>query len=362
MTGDPYLSVVVTSRNDDHGGDMLRRMNIFFDGIVSQCKEHRIPTELVLVEWNPPSDRPPLIEALSWPKDLGPCTVRVITVPPEVHARHKYAAELPLFQMIGKNVGIRRAKGRYVLATNVDIIFSDSLMRYVAKRRLKRGRMYRVDRYDIKADVPTYVPHTKRLEFCEDLSNWLRVCRRGGTENVLDGSHDVIFPHHVRLWLHAQHARFFPRSASRRYKMSAQQARQFYDFHRAIGRLHTNACGDFTLLAREDWHRLRGYAEYEMYSFHLDSVFCHAAVAAGLKEVILNGPRKIFHLEHESGSGYTPEDQQMLWQRLQRAQIPRMSDGELWDIVRALRSRRRDVVFAPETWGLGDSALPEACP
>lgn len=359
MTGDPYLSVVVTSRNDDHGGDMTRRMNIFIDGLVSQSRAFGIPAELIMVEWNPPPDRPPLAEALAWPAERGGVDLRVITVPPELHARHKFAHALPLYQMIAKNVGIRRARGAFVMATNVDIIFSDALMRHIAARRLKKGRMYRVDRYDIKADVPTVAPHAERLNFCEDRANWLRVCRRAGTENLLDGSHDTIFPNHFGLWLRAQYARFFPKAASRRYNMSAQQAREFFEFHRAIGRLHTNACGDFTMLAREDWHRLRGYAEYEMYSFHIDSLFCHAAVADGVKEVYLNGPRRIFHLEHSSGSGYTPDNQDQLWQRLERAKIPRMSDAELWDTVQALRAGRRGTVFAPETWGLGEHELAE---
>jgi hypothetical protein len=359
MTGGPYLSIVVTSRNDDHGGDMLRRMNIFVDGLVSQCRAFDIPAELIFVEWNPPGDRPGLIEALEWPADMGPVQARMIVVPPELHARHKYAHALPLYQMIAKNVGIRRAKGAFVMATNVDIIFSDALMRHIAARRLRRGSMYRVDRYDIKADVPTKAPHAERLAFCEDRANWLRICKRGGTDNLLDGSHDTIFPNHFGLWLRIQYARLFPRAASRRYKMSAQQAREFFEFHRAIGRLHTNACGDFTMLAREDWHRLRGYAEYEMYSFHIDSLFCHAAVASGVKEVFLNGPRRIFHLEHSSGSGYTPDAQDQLWERLERAKIPRMSDAELWDEVRALRSGRREPIFAPESWGLGAFELAE---
>jgi hypothetical protein len=56
--------------------------------------------------------------------------------------------------MIGKNVGIRRARGQFVLATNVDILFSDELAEYLASRRLERGRMYRSDRYDAMSDVP----------------------------------------------------------------------------------------------------------------------------------------------------------------------------------------------------------------
>ena len=360
--GQPYLSVVVTSRNDDHGGDMTRRMNIFVDGLVSQCRHLGIRAELIMVEWNPPIDRPPLADALVWPAERGNVDLRIITVPPELHARHKFAAALPLFQMIAKNVGIRRARGSFVMVTNVDIVFSDALMRYIAARRLKKGRMYRVDRYDIKADVPTFAAHAERLRFCEDRANWLRVCRRAGTDNLLNGRRDTIFPNHFRLWLHAQHARYFPKSASRRYKMTAQQAREFFEFHRAIGRLHTNACGDFTVLAHEDWHRLRGYAEYEMYSFHIDTLLCHAAVAVGVKEVYLGGSRRIFHLEHSSGSGYTPDHQDKLWHRLERAKIPRISDAELWDTVKALRSGRRGPVFAPETWGLGAHELAESRP
>ena len=68
---------------------------------------------------NPPADKPPLVEALQWPADLGPCVVRVITVPHEIHARMAHSDALPLFQMIAKNVGIRRARGKFVLATNI---------------------------------------------------------------------------------------------------------------------------------------------------------------------------------------------------------------------------------------------------
>jgi hypothetical protein len=48
---------------------------------------------------------------LRWPVDLGRCEVRFIEVPPELHARYAHGAALPLYQMIAKNVGIRRARG-----------------------------------------------------------------------------------------------------------------------------------------------------------------------------------------------------------------------------------------------------------
>ena len=53
-------------------------------------------------------------------------------MPPGVHRRYQYSEALPLYQMIAKNVGIRRARGQFVLATNIDIIFSDELVEYLS--------------------------------------------------------------------------------------------------------------------------------------------------------------------------------------------------------------------------------------
>lgn len=356
----PYLSIVVTSRNDDHGGDMLGRMNAFIDGLVSQCKRYRLPAELLIVEWNPPHGRPLLRDALKWPTDLGPCQVRFVTVPPEVHGRLKYSSQLPLFQMIAKNVGIRRAKGRFVLATNIDIIFSNALMRYIAARRLQPGRLYRVDRFDVKSDVPIDASQRDRLAYCEARENLLRICQRGGTKNAVTGTTDIIFPHHAELWAKARLAKAFPKLGKRWFDMTPEHAAWFYEFHRSIGRLHTNACGDFTLMASEDWADVHGYAEWEMYSFHIDSLLCHAAVASGKKEVFLGGAKRIYHIEHSVGSGFTPEAQQKLWNRLEDAKIERLSDEQLWNTVKSMRAGTASTLLAGAGWGLATLELPES--
>src|SRR5579872_7418605 len=101
----PYLSVVVTARNDDHGGNLLGRMQIFVNGWIAQSRRHNLPSELIIVEWNPPADRPSLRDALKWPEDLSACQVRFLEVPADLHANYTHAAALPLYQMIAKNVG-----------------------------------------------------------------------------------------------------------------------------------------------------------------------------------------------------------------------------------------------------------------
>ena len=119
----PYLSVVAASRNDDHGGDPLIRTQIFINSLAQQCKKHRLPAELIMVDWNPVSGRPGLAAVLDFPYEAAYFEARVITVPAFIHHRFKYADKLSFFQMIAKNVGIRRARGKFILATNIDIIF-----------------------------------------------------------------------------------------------------------------------------------------------------------------------------------------------------------------------------------------------
>src|SRR5204862_1688648 len=97
-----HLSVVATTRNDDHGGNLLERTQYFIDGFVYQCKKHNLRAELILVEWNPPTDRPSLAEVLTFPKDKGDCAIRIIRVPNEIHASFDHSEKLSLFQMIAK--------------------------------------------------------------------------------------------------------------------------------------------------------------------------------------------------------------------------------------------------------------------
>jgi hypothetical protein len=100
--------------------------------------------------------------------------------------------------MIAKNVGIRRARGEYVLATNIDIIFSDGFFRFLKSDQLKPGRMYRTDRWDVDSDVPPDASIDEQLAYCQ--THLLRVNRRDGTYPLEpDGSlrpfnHDISCP------------------------------------------------------------------------------------------------------------------------------------------------------------------------
>ena len=99
-----YLSIVVASRNDSHGGDILRRMRLFVAGLLEQTRQYRFPVELVFVEWNPPPGRPRLHEVLPKPGAEDCLTLRYIIAPPSIHQRFRRAPDIPLFQTVRRTL------------------------------------------------------------------------------------------------------------------------------------------------------------------------------------------------------------------------------------------------------------------
>ena len=87
----------------------------------------------------------------------------MIEVPAKIHARYKYAKALPLYQMIGKNVGIRRARGQYILATNIDILFSDTVKARFIDKELSNRYVPRGNRRKVQSELAIY-DYIKSLE------------------------------------------------------------------------------------------------------------------------------------------------------------------------------------------------------
>jgi hypothetical protein len=354
-------------------------------------------------------------------------TVRIIEVPPGLHARFEHSGRLPIFQMIAKNVGIRRARAPFVLATNVDLLFSDGVMRELGSRGLRRGRVYRVDRYDVEAGVPVDGPVTDQLRWCSE--HVLRVNSRRGTADLTTGAFYPIYSgvldlpayvwHRVRLGrsgvagfgsalpalppllagaLDVRRGDYVGRTkrvvrrrvlrrqieARRRARRpppprkpppavrirrgalelrrgAVEARRRAHDLRRTVVRArirpHTNACGDFTLLAREDWLALRGYPELEMYSLHIDSLLLYMSRHAGMRERVLADP--VFHMEH--GTGFKPDDEgrQELFAWLSAAGIPWVTNQRFADYVIGMAETRRPLDVNGDGWGLAGEELPE---
>jgi hypothetical protein len=122
-------------------------------------------------------------------------------------------------------------------------------------------------------------------------------------------------------------------------------------------RLHTNASGDFTLMSADAWRRAGGYAEFEMYSMHIDGLVLYQAHYAGVREQRLAHP--VYHIEH--GGGFKPESRE-LTQRLERAAIPQISNEQLMQWIYDMYTTKEPIAFNENDWGFADESLPETRP
>jgi hypothetical protein len=373
----PSLSVVATSRNDGHGGHLVERMQWFVDGLDFHARTSGARVELIMVEWNPPAGAPPLADVLRWPLDGGHLTARVVTVPNSIHRQFKGAERLPLFQMIAKNVGIRRAAAEHVLATNIDILLSTSLFERIV-HGVERGALYRADRYDVDFPMDRAMTVPEALDYCARQPK--RMMRPDGAyypglgrvvPNYRSGVDYVLFQA-VRARRRLAGRDDVDLSARRSPPIAGatpvhcvaawvgDRARAARDLRR-LPKLHTNACGDFTLLSNDDWTALRGYPEWPMYSWNLDSVLLYQAAASGIREVDLPPSMPLFHIEHDKGSGWTPEGHGDLFGRLDRGGVGYLTVRGLRLEAVSLFERAGGgdtVPYNDASWGLAEHELP----
>jgi hypothetical protein len=221
----PYLSLVLTGRNDNFGGDFNERL---FAAVA--YNHHRLAAagvnyELVFVEWRPVPGRPLLADLLrEHVPELG-SRLTTYEVDERYHDAFSQNPRLQFHEFIAKNVGIRRAVGSYLLATNTDIYLSHDLVCLIARQTLRPMVLYRATRVDLKSGLDT-----TNLD-----------------EDVLADGRNHAAVNNIR-------PPFF-----------------------------TNASGDFLLLDRYSFQALKGFNEvFRAAKLLVDANFCYHAAAQGL--------------------------------------------------------------------------------
>ncbi|HYM90084.1 MAG TPA: hypothetical protein VEW91_00445 [bacterium] len=200
--------------------------------------------------------------------------------------------------------------------------------------------MYRIDRLDVSPDMPFDASLDEQLEFCRR-----HLVRVNGRRRISRAD---------EIGLAGGLRRIRGRSPIASVGAAWRWARK-----RVTDRfmpLHTTACGDFTLLARDAWFRLRGYPELQMYSLHHDSILCYTAHYSGVREVVLKGDMRMYHLDHSSG--WSTE----LAQRMRSIGLPFLDDEQFRSYIRVMHERRSPTIFNDESWGLATEDLVETDP
>jgi hypothetical protein len=340
MQQDPYYSIVVTSRNDAHGGNVLKRMRLFMLGLLHQTRKFKLPMELILVEWNPIPDAPSLSEILPKPGPDDLLTVRYITVPAELHNRYKRAPQIPLFQMTAKNVGIRRAKGKFVLATNIDLIFSDALFAILAEQNLDPKAYYRANRNDIPDEIDETMTFEEQIRFAES-----HIIRRNGW----DSRYKYVNAHwHNMPELGPISRRYVDWKARRQRMRQKPRDREYY-------LLDMVASGDFTMMHRDAWRDIQGYVEVDLFALHIDSLAVAAARALGYQQVTFPREACSYHIDHSSGWSTMSPVEQIRFLELR----PAIDIGTLENAALHLLEHHCRLNLNTEDWGFANETLQE---
>jgi hypothetical protein len=134
------VAAVMVGRNDDYMPDFSHRLQ----ATIAWNTRHLID-EVIFIEWNPPPERellaPTLTEKFA--------NVRVYVVPQEIHQRLCENSRLPLMEYHAKNVGIRRAKSPWIIATNADVAIGADTIQNFARMPLANDVAWTAQRIDI---------------------------------------------------------------------------------------------------------------------------------------------------------------------------------------------------------------------
>ncbi|MBI4187741.1 MAG: hypothetical protein HY529_00870, partial [Chloroflexi bacterium] len=143
-------------------------------------------------------------------------------------------------------------------------------------------------------------------------------------------------------------------------------------------------------MSRHYWHLLRGYREADIIAAHVDGLLSYASYMAGVKEVILAEPMRIYHIDHDDKFTDRIERDKLplerwlsfnfiptwlnnriiviyrkflllMGYRIKRVVhgVPTLSYTEYQKMCRDILTSKRSYIFNDENWGLGKEKLPE---
>jgi hypothetical protein len=245
---EPFLSIVLTGRNDGYGGDFVARFARTLRFNHQQLVARGIAHEVVFVEWAPPADRPLLRDVLL---DTAPEIDRDVlawyVVAPEYQTVLSQNPRLEYLEFLAKNAGIRRARGHVVLTSNCDVYFGRRVLDAIEGGELRPRVLYRAPRHDLNLP-PTALPS---WELLEDPTN-------------LAGPAHVLKPPYMG-----------------------------------------SATGDFVLLDRQSFHEIGGFNEiYRVARIGIDRNVLVKALSSGFTIADIGGP--VYHENHEGSYRLNP--------------------------------------------------------
>jgi len=369
-------SFIVASRNDNHGGNM-RAKNIFFiNRWLHSIKKYNLNCELIIVDWN---SKIPLRKIIKTSLSKKKETIKIIEVPARIHEKIKNSKKINFFQMIAKNVGARRANGKFLIFTNVDIIFSEKFFSYLKNNTIKNETIYRTNRHDVDLKnlkkylisediIEKLTTHIQKINYTYDIKKNKKIYLRKTFINLLIqlGRNAL----HISLLICINFIDFLANLIKLKTpnikllklkKIILNNLKLFKDMFNINNlktlfdkKLHTNACGDFTMIDKKSFYKMSGYNEFEGFSWHIDSLLLFKAYYY-FKLNFINLKFPIYHINHEPGKTYS-ENKKISIKKIKRIKLDFITDEKLLNLIKNYRLKKLDN-NDKKNWGLAEEKL-----
>ena len=246
------ISAVIVSRNDNYGGHLNERATYCFNSAIDTYDE------VIYVDWN--SETHSLLYDIKDNINFKG-NFKHIVIPPS--AALSLTGGDPNAQkcceVLARNIGLRRATGDWLLATNIDLI------------------------------------HPKRPELDHILSTsgentFFTISRRNTTWDQIKEFHNGEIP--FNKWESLRD--YLIETSEERHRGEKVSDGDDYSL--------INCCGDFQIAPRHIWEDIRGFEEDLIYTLYADTNTQKKAVMHGYQLKALYNPA-FFHIDHGPGGG-----------------------------------------------------------
>ena len=248
------LSAVIVSRNDNYGGNLIERSSYCFNSMIHTFDE------VFYIDWN--SETKSLLNEVKQNIQFKGNFHHIVIEPKIAKMLTNFDVEAQkCCEVLGRNIGIRRATGDWIVSTNIDIIAPRRNDLEDTINQLDKNTFYTVSRRD--AELPNIQQFNKDNNY-EEYKNWKDV-----REYLINNSEE------------------------RHYEEKTMQGDDYS---------MVNCCGDFQLAPNNIWNDIRGMEEDLIYALYADTNVQKKAVMHGYGLKAIYNPA-FFHINHGRGGG-----------------------------------------------------------
>jgi hypothetical protein len=234
-------SIVVVSKNDDYGGNLDIRASYAINTMLQNYDE------VVYVDWC--SEKESLIESIYLDKSKSGKLNHIQVTKDDLNQINPNLLRFPIVEVLGRNIGIRRARGEWIVSSNIDIM----------------------------PDAP---------EFPQNIQNMVAVARR-----------NVPVEYFMKNMKHEDLFSFLKQNKTTLHQ--SERIHGNWSGHQDPWSLVHN-CGDFQMAHRNLWEKMKGFEEDLVYRNYADTNVMKKASIYGEGAVLHD--MDIFHLDHSGHS------------------------------------------------------------